>query len=195
MSSFFGNRRQSEPIVTPPPAEQPQLVRPAASAAPVGFETVLGTNSTLEGTLKSNSNVRLDGAFTGVLEINGNVLIGESAKINADVNARNISIAGAIRGNVTGKKVQILRTGRVWGDIRATALTTEEGAFIDGKITMIGHEANAPAEPQPIAEAAPEPTFPEMIAPSPEAAAQVMRDLNVQTEHEQDKTEAKDGSA
>lgn len=158
--SFFGNRRQSDPVVPPQTAEQPQLMRPTAPPAPVGFETVLGTNSTLEGTLRSNSNVRLDGAFTGALEINGNVLIGETAKIHADVNARNISIAGAVRGNVTGKKVQILRTGRVWGDIRATALTTEEGAFIDGKITMVGHEASAPAiqaeavTPEPQAETA-----------------------------------------
>jgi cytoskeletal protein CcmA (bactofilin family) len=107
---------------------------------------VLGSSSVLEGVLKSSANVRLDGTFTGLLEINGNVLIGETAKIKADVNARNISIAGAVRGNVTGKKVQILRTGRVWGDIRAAALTTEEGAFIDGKITMVGHESAAAGE-------------------------------------------------
>ena len=73
----------------------------------------------------------------GTLEIGGNVLVGETAQINADINAKNISIAGAVRGNVNGKKVQLLRTGRIWGDIRATALTTEEGAFIDGKITMV----------------------------------------------------------
>jgi cytoskeletal protein CcmA (bactofilin family) len=29
----------------------------------------------------------------------------------------------------------------VWGDISAAAITTEEGAFIDGKITMLGHPA------------------------------------------------------
>jgi cytoskeletal protein CcmA (bactofilin family) len=107
---------------------------------PVGFETVLGANCTLEGTLRSNANVRLDGTFTGTLEITGNVLVGETAKINADINAKNISIAGAVRGNVTGKKVQLLRTGRIWGDIQAQALTTEEGAFIDGKITMMSKE-------------------------------------------------------
>jgi hypothetical protein len=48
-----------------------------------------------------------------------------------------------VRGNIIGKKVQLLRTGRVWGDIRAMALTTEEGAFIDGKITMLGQEPPA----------------------------------------------------
>jgi cytoskeletal protein CcmA (bactofilin family) len=142
--SFFNNRRQPE-VAGEAVEEPPQLPRPTAPVQPVGFETVLGANCTLEGTLRSKANVRLDGTFTGTLEIEGNVLVGETARITADINARNISIAGAVRGNVSGKKVQLLRTGRVWGDIRATALTTEEGAFIDGKITMVGHEASQPA--------------------------------------------------
>ncbi len=136
--SFFGNRRQSEaPPASPKPQSPPALMQ---TPQPVGFETVLGANTTLDGTLRSNANVRLDGTFTGTLEINGNVLVGETAKINADIHAKNVSIAGAVRGNVSGKKVQLLRTGRIWGDIRAAALTTEEGAFIDGKITMISQE-------------------------------------------------------
>jgi cytoskeletal protein CcmA (bactofilin family) len=142
--SFFNNRRPPE-IPDVDVEEPPQLPRPTVPVQPVGFETVLGANCTLEGTLRSRANVRLDGTFTGTLEIEGNILVGETARITADINARNISIAGAVRGNVSGKKVQLLRTGRVWGDIRATALTTEEGAFIDGKITMVGHEANQPA--------------------------------------------------
>jgi cytoskeletal protein CcmA (bactofilin family) len=138
--SFFGNRRQVEPAPIQQPTSEKPPPAPLLPPAPVGFETVLGANSVLEGSLKSNANVRLDGTFTGTLEIAGNVLVGETAKINADINAKNISIAGAVRGNVSGKKVQLLRTGRIWGDIRATALTTEEGAFIDGKITMLGHD-------------------------------------------------------
>jgi cytoskeletal protein CcmA (bactofilin family) len=102
---------------------------------------VLGASASLEGKFTSSSNIRIDGNFTGTLEINGNVLVGETARINADIHAKNISIAGAVRGNVFGKKVQLLRTGRVWGDISATALTTEEGAFIDGKISMVSHDA------------------------------------------------------
>ncbi|HVU13818.1 MAG TPA: polymer-forming cytoskeletal protein [Phototrophicaceae bacterium] len=139
--SFFGNRRQAETAPTPAPPKPPVVT----AQPPVGFETVLGANSTLEGHLRSNANVRLDGTFTGTLEISGNILVGETAQINADINAKNISIAGAVRGNVNGKKVQLLRTGRIWGDIRATALTTEEGAFIDGKITMISQQEDAPS--------------------------------------------------
>lgn len=184
--SFFGTRRQVEPaprqpVEAPPRLDPPQP--PADVAQPVGFETVLGTNSVMEGSLRSAANVRLDGTFTGTLEIGGNVLIGETAKITADVNARNISIAGAVRGNVTGKKVQLLRTGRVWGDIRAQALTTEEGAFIDGKITMVGHEYSpAPAlepEPEPELEAEPILHIPEAVE-EPEAEPETLAAVEAQ---------------
>jgi cytoskeletal protein CcmA (bactofilin family) len=169
--SFFTSRRQSEPFPASPEAERQQPPRPPVTSGPIGFETVLGAGSILEGTLKSKANVRLDGTFTGTLEIEGNVLVGETAKITADVNARNVSIAGAVRGNVSGRKVQILRTGRVWGDIEAMALTTEEGAFIDGKITMTGHEAaGGPQSTESAASAEPEAPVDEMTPIEEEAA-------------------------
>src|SRR5215470_16772177 len=139
---FGGRKPPTSPGNTPPtqPGTSQQPPTPVARQ-PVGFETVLGANSTMKGELKSQANVRLDGTFEGSLQIDGNVLVGETAKITADINAKNISVAGAVRGNINGNKIQLLRTGRVWGDILATALTTEEGAFIDGKITMTGHPA------------------------------------------------------
>ncbi|MCA9894401.1 MAG: polymer-forming cytoskeletal protein [Anaerolineae bacterium] len=140
--SFFSGRRQSDDIEHNEKTDAP---RPYAQQ-PIGFESVLGASADLEGRLSSKGNLRLDGTFTGTLEIEGNVLVGETAIINADIEARNISIAGAVRGNVTGNKVQLLRTGRIWGDIRATALTTEEGAFIDGRITMIGRDEVEPGK-------------------------------------------------
>jgi cytoskeletal protein CcmA (bactofilin family) len=35
----------------------------------------------------------------------------------------------------------------VWGDITATSIATEEGAFIEGKITMISHDASQTFDP------------------------------------------------
>lgn len=146
MSAFFANRRgQSE-------AEAQETAPAAPSGRPVGFDTVIGSNTSFEGSFVSSGNVRMDGQFAGSLEISGNILVGESADIHADINARNISIAGTVRGNVSGSKVQLLRTGRIWGDISAAALTTEEGAFIDGKIKMVGHSATRPPTGEEIAE-------------------------------------------
>jgi cytoskeletal protein CcmA (bactofilin family) len=142
--SFIAGRKQH-----PDSDGDPSSAHPAGTAArqPVGFETILGESATLKGELRSQGNTRLDGTFEGTLEIDGNVLVGETGKITADINAKNISIAGAVRGNVSGKKVQLLRTARVWGDISAAAISTEEGAFIDGKITMVSHEAAQPLDP------------------------------------------------
>lgn len=138
MSSLFGGRKPSQPAES----GQPVLPAPKTQARqPVGFETILGAGSTLKGELRCQGNVRLDGTFEGTLEIDGNVLVGETGKITADINAKNVSIAGAVRGDVSGKKVQLLRTARVWGDITASAISTEEGAFIEGKITMVTHDA------------------------------------------------------
>lgn len=148
MSIFSGRRHEGEDTTDTgrSGASSPAQLSPQ-TRQPVGFETVLGANSTLYGDLKCQANVRLDGTFEGTLEIEGNVLVGETAKITADINAKNVAIAGAVRGNVSGKKVQLLRTGRVWGDITATAIATEEGAFIDGKITMISHDAARTFDP------------------------------------------------
>lgn len=146
MSAFFANRRSQSDVGAP------ESVSVVPAGRPVGFDTVIGSNTHFEGAFASSGNVRMDGHFSGALEISGNILVGESADIRADINARNVSIAGAVRGNVTGNKVQLLRTGRIWGDISASALTTEEGAFIDGKITMVGHSATRPPSDEEIAE-------------------------------------------
>jgi cytoskeletal protein CcmA (bactofilin family) len=144
MARFSGRKTQA---TSPAAGDAARPASPLPSRAAIGFETVLGVSCTLKGALRSQGDVRLDGTFEGTLEIDGNVLVGETAKITADINAKNISIAGAVRGNVSGNKVQLLRTGRVWGDISATAIATEEGAFIDGKITMLSHDAAQTFDP------------------------------------------------
>lgn len=146
MTDIMGifNRRSNDNPDDTAAENTPQISAPNETRT-VGFETVLGASSHLEGDFSSEGNVRLDGTFKGNLDITGNVLVGETAEIHADIDAQNISIAGAVRGNVSGNKVQLLRTGRIWGDIRANALTTEEGAFIEGNINMQSHAANQSA--------------------------------------------------
>ncbi len=161
--TFWGGRKQqpAEKNSTFPPPTPIVSVR-----QPVGFETVLGASAVLRGELRSQGNVRLDGTFEGTLEIDGNVLVGETAKITADINAKNVAIAGAVRGNVSGKKVQLLRTARVWGDINASAISTEEGAFIEGKITMITHEAAQGFDPNAVLPPEAEPPAADIAEPA-----------------------------
>ena len=141
---FGGRKPQSTPASQPDKEVATGQNLPATMRQPSGYETVLGANSTFNGELKSDANVRIDGNFEGTLDIKGTILVGETARIVANIQARNeVKIAGAVRGNVNGRKVHLARTGRVWGDINASALQMDEGSFVDGKVTMTGHPAGS----------------------------------------------------
>jgi cytoskeletal protein CcmA (bactofilin family) len=142
---MFGGRKTQSSPANPAPSTPATTGQQSSAQLPrqqVGIETVLGPNTTFKGDLKSKANVRIDGQFEGDIDIEGNILVGETAHVTAEIQARlEVKVAGAVRGNIHGRKVHLARTGRVWGDITATSLTTEDGAFIDGRITMTGHPA------------------------------------------------------
>jgi len=135
---------ESEDTTPPPPSDPPPDTNNIASRT---FDTALGAGSSLEGSLTSSGNVRLDGDFKGTLDIKENVLVGVTAEIEADIAAENVSVAGTVRGDVSGKKVHLLATARVWGNITAESLITEDGAFIQGHIKM-EKETTAPTTPE-----------------------------------------------
>jgi len=102
---------------------------------------VLGPTTSFQGHLKAEGNVRVDGYFDGSIETTGNVVIGEAAKVLADITANNIQVWGAVKGNVTASgRLEILPSGRVWGDIKVTSLLIDEGGLFRGKSIMAGDE-------------------------------------------------------
>jgi cytoskeletal protein CcmA (bactofilin family) len=68
------------------------------------------------------------------------------------VHAETVIVAGALRGDVTAKKVEIRKSGRVWGDVITESFSTEEGAFLRGQIQMeesVDLGLGTDAEPKP----------------------------------------------
>jgi len=115
------------------------------------IENVLGPSASFQGHLKSEGNVRIDGYFDGSIETKGNVIVGEAAKVVAEITANNVQVWGAVKGTIdaTGR-LEILPTGRVWGEIKVTSLLIDEGGLFRGKSVMAGDEADAfPPEETP----------------------------------------------
>jgi len=105
------------------------------------IENVLGPSANFQGHLKCEGNVRIDGYFDGSIETAGNVIIGEAAKVIADIAANNVQVWGAVKGNiVTSGRLEILPKGRVWGEIKVTSLLIDEGGLFRGKSVMAGDE-------------------------------------------------------
>ena len=114
------------------------------------IEAVIGPAASFNGHLKCDGSVRIDGLCEGTIETAGNVIIGEGAKVTADIVAENVSVAGAVKGNITTRgRLEILSTGQVWADITVASFLIDDGGFFRGEITMSGESGLSLEAPQP----------------------------------------------
>jgi len=80
---------------------------------------------------------------SGSIATERDLLVGEAAKIQANVSARNASISGEMRGNLRiSERLELTATARVYGDIQAKVLAVSPGAMMKGQL-VIGMEADA----------------------------------------------------
>ncbi len=113
------------------------------------LETAVGPSASVTGHLKSDGGVRIDGAFEGVIEVAGNVVVGEGATVVADITARNITVGGAVKGNIDGAgRLEILSSGEVYGDIMVGSVMIDEGGVFQGTSRMRGMDQRALAAPK-----------------------------------------------
>jgi len=113
-------------------------VQPAGGKVPTELETVLGPNTSVKGDIRSSGGVRVDGDFGGTIEIAGNLIVGENAQVVATISAHNIQIQGTVKGDVTARRLEILDTGKLWGDIDVDSFVLDDGGFFRGQSKMQG---------------------------------------------------------
>jgi len=107
--------------------------------------TLIGKDVYVEGTLKTENDIQINGLFKGKLETGADVVVGEEAEIKADISARNVYIAGQVKGNITAsEKLEILETVRVFGDVKSASLVIEPGGILKGKSEMLSTEEEKP---------------------------------------------------
>jgi cytoskeletal protein CcmA (bactofilin family) len=117
---------------------------PRETAAPIVAETVLSNQIKLEGRLQSSSNIRFDGEMLGDLTTEGDLSVGEHGCVKGNVSGRNVVVGGSIQGNVnTTGRLEILSTGKVFGDIVVGSLIIDEGGILRGKSAVHSEESAA----------------------------------------------------
>jgi excisionase family DNA binding protein len=102
-------------------------------------EKILDVSATMQGSLVFSDpvNLRINGEFQGTLTTKGNLIIGDTAKVNADIIGENIVIGGRVKGKIkTIKMISLTKTAHVTGDIEAPKVAIEEGAVFNGKCLM-----------------------------------------------------------
>jgi len=81
--------------------------------------SLLSRNIKIEGEIRGDENLHIEGRFKGSIKLTGNVFIGTTGVVEADVEAGNIVIQGNVTGNVTARQqLEIQPTGKLMGDCR-----------------------------------------------------------------------------
>ena len=99
--------------------------------------TFLGKETHLEGKLKFEGALRIDGHFDGEITAKGNLIIGEEALVKADILVSYASISGEFHGNITAEqRIDLHAPGKVFGNIQAPSVVIDEGVIFEGSTRM-----------------------------------------------------------
>lgn len=130
--------------------------QPAAprSNPPQATRNVLSSDVEIKGSVKFTNDLVIDGKIEGQISSEGNLTIGENARIKAEISTATVIVYGKVHGNLTATdRIELKASAEVVGDIKAKVLSIEAGAIFVGKSTVgspaqgAGQAAPATAKP------------------------------------------------
>lgn len=123
--------RMPEPASSPAP--RPSFDGAPTAAKPKAGASVLSSDLTVTGNLRTTGDVVIEGIVDG--DIRAHLLtVGETATIRGEIVADDIVINGRVIGRVRGLKVRLTSTARVEGDIIHKTIAIESGAHFEGSV-------------------------------------------------------------
>jgi len=107
-----------------------------------GTTSLLSKEVKIEGDIQGNEDLQVDGQLKGSVKLAGDIFVGPTGIIEADVEADNVVVQGQITGNVLARKqLQIQSSGKLLGDCIAQTIDIKEGALFEGRSKMIKSSA------------------------------------------------------
>jgi len=115
------------------------------------FDTLIGRQTEIQGTLRVKQSVRIDGKVIGNIEApkeqSITVVIGDEGEVQGDVIANRVIVAGKVAGNIDAhERVELLASALVQGDVKYGSIAVEHGARLLGLLLQV--DASAPQEQQ-----------------------------------------------
>jgi cytoskeletal protein CcmA (bactofilin family) len=104
---------------------------------PGEVHTLLGKGSEFEGKLTFEGQVRIDGKFSGQIHTKDVLVVGEGARINAEIYAGTVIVNGVVEGNIRATQmIELHQPGRIKGNIESPALSMDKGVIFEGSCKM-----------------------------------------------------------
>lgn len=99
--------------------------------------TTIGEDSFFEGRFALRGSLRIDGRFEGQALLVDQLQIGPKGKVKSNITATSVVVEGIIIGTVSAsRRVLLLATARVLGDIKTPELIIQDGVILEGRCTI-----------------------------------------------------------
>ena len=107
-------------------------------STPSGSTARLGASLHVKGEISGNEDLHIDGSVEGLVQLEDRRLtVGPTAKLNADVVAREVVVYGNVKGNLRARdRIEIKKDGSVVGDLTTARIMIEDGAYFKGSIEI-----------------------------------------------------------
>lgn len=112
------------------------MARVQETAPDMGINRIV-EGTAIEGEIRCESNIRIDGSFVGNLNTKGRLVIGPAGRIEGTIHCQNAEIEGLVKGKLNVQQLLSLKgTAKVEGDIFTDKLSIEPGATFTGACNM-----------------------------------------------------------
>ena len=92
----------------------------------------------MKGEISGSEDLLIDGSVEGLIQLDERKLtVGATAKVTADIIAREVVVYGTVKGNLRAKdRIEIKKDGSVNGDLTTSRIMIEDGAYFKGSIEI-----------------------------------------------------------
>ncbi|WP_084710660.1 bactofilin family protein [Ornithinibacillus californiensis] len=102
------------------------------------IQTIIGTETVIEGKITLPTSLRVDGRIIGEIECSGDVYIGKDAYVEPKIKAKNVVIAGEVNGDIeTTEKIQIESKGKLTGSATSRGIIIDDGGIFNGNSVIL----------------------------------------------------------
>lgn len=112
---------------------------PSSASSPSGRgASYLGPNLAIKGELTGHEDLKVDGKVDGLVSVGGfRLTVGPSAKLSADLVAREAVISGEVVGDVrAADRIEITKSASIVGNLTTGRIVMEEGAYFSGDVEV-----------------------------------------------------------
>jgi cytoskeletal protein CcmA (bactofilin family) len=99
--------------------------------------STIGEDSSFEGRFSVRGSLRIDGRFEGDALVVEQLSVGPRGRAKTNVVATSVVVEGILIGNITAtRRVLLLPTARVLGDVKTPELIIQDGVILEGRCTI-----------------------------------------------------------